>query len=179
METVNVARKSWGAVKRGREAVCGKGRVVAWAWLRGTRRGGVSGAGAENRNIAGCILLTFQPLLSLFNHSVLFYLEHPSDVSLARPIVQLKTPSLGKLRESARCLQLGGTNRDLHPGLLAPKAMLYPCLVSSFLSALCPLPSLGGRSRQIPKARRAAMMPSKFIKNLNHFCQIFCQRCPE
>ena len=151
METVNVGRKSWGAVKRGREAVCGKGRVVAWARLRGRRAGRVSGAAAENSTIAACILLTFQPLLSLFNHPVLFYPEHPSDVSLARPTVQLKTPSLGKLRESARRVQLGGTNRDLHPGLLAPKAVLYPCPVSSFLSSLCPCQVLGADPGRFPK----------------------------
>lgn len=77
-------------------------------------RGRMSGAGAENSNITGCILLTFQPFLSLFKHPVLFHPEQPSDVNLALPIIQLKTPSLGKLREFADACSWVGRNRGLH-----------------------------------------------------------------
>lgn len=98
METANVGRKSWGALWRGgREDVCGKGRVTAWARLRGAQH--ETGWVARPLKIVrhGLRPAHVPALVSrLFKHP-----EQPFDVNLAMLIIQLRTLSLEEVREFA------------------------------------------------------------------------------
>ena len=97
------------------------------------------------------------------------------------PILQMKTLSLGEVREFAQCLQLDGAELGLEPRSPDSKDHPLSLIIPKCTFCLCQVP---GQFRADRSAGGAARKPSKVYKEPYRFCQVFCQgcffqRCPE
>lgn len=118
---------------------------------------------------------------SLSKYPIIFYSEQPCEVTIATPILQLKTLSLGEVREFAQCLQLDGAELGLEPRSPDSKDHALALIIPKCTFCLCQIPR---QFRADRNAGGAARKPLKVYKESYHFCQVFCQgcffqRCPE